>query len=720
MTTQARTRIDPITFEVVKHRLRQVNDEQGATITTISTSPIVVEGNDFNVGLFTREGDVAIAGPYVLTHCTTMDTVIKNILATVDDISDGDVFLVNDPYVGALHQNDVALATPLFHDGELRMWAGNVLHHADLAGIDEGSFCINARNVFQEAPRYFLKLVDAGRLRHDVERTFTLNSRLPDMVALDLRAQLGALNVARRRLVELIDDVGIETLDEVMRRVVDDAEEQLRARILELPDGAWRSEVFMDTDKVGSDRIIRVALELRKEGDRLVFDYEGTDPQSEGAVNAPFHASYAGTIVPVYTFLCNGEIDWNGAVKRCVEVRAPIGSVMNAQYPAAVSICSIGFTWLATAAALKVVAQMLSASERYADRVCPSWNSACNGNNVFGNDRNGRFVGALLSDHRGGGAAARPFADGFDTSGKVTSHLGFLSNVESQEWKLPILYAWRMRLPDSGGPGMFRGGMTSAVAIVPHKTGKLIWKSQNTAGSDQSNASGIHGGYPGAGSQVSVVRNSRVRQAWAASDTAVGHGALGGTVEHLPSKSEGTLGPDDVLVFFAPGGGGYGDPLDRDPGRVARDVRIGAVSPTAAYEHYGVVLDERNTPDVAATAERRTAIRTERLGDPPPIVGEVPPANGQTVGPYLVVDGAGADQTIRCRRCSYTLGAGTAGIDPADLPGAVVSRAPLREAGPWLAMRFGGESPNFQLAKRTCPGCGTLLDVVEERSGGAS
>ncbi|HWL91432.1 MAG TPA: hydantoinase B/oxoprolinase family protein, partial [Actinomycetota bacterium] len=395
--------LDPITLEVVKHRLAQINDEQGATIRTISTSPIVVEGNDFNVGLFTEDGDVAIAGPYVLTHVTTMDTVIKNIAAEVDDLADGDVFLVNDPYLGALHQNDVALATPLFHDGRLRLWIGNVLHHADLAGIDEGSFCVNAKNVFQEAPRYFLRLADAGKVRKDVERTFTANSRLPDMVALDLRAQLGALNVARRRLLELIDEVGIDVVTDVMHRVVDDAEEELRERIRELPDGTWRAEVFMDGDRVGSDRIIRVQLELRKRGDSLVFDYEGTERQSEGAVNAPYHASYAGTIVPIYTFLCDGEIAWNGAVKRCVEVKAPIGSVMNAQYPAAVSICSIGFTWLATAAAMKVVAQMLSESEAYADRACASWNSACNGNNLFGYNARGKMVGALLSDHRAGG-----------------------------------------------------------------------------------------------------------------------------------------------------------------------------------------------------------------------------------------------------------------------------------------------------------------------------
>src|SRR5581483_8098158 len=178
------TALDPVTYEVVKHRLWQINDEQGFTIRSISTSPIVVEGNDMNAGLFTKDGDLVMAGPYVLVHVTTMDTVIKNVIRLASDVEDGDVFLVNDPYLGALHQNDVAVVSPYFHQGEIILWVGNVLHHADLAGIDEGSFCINATNVFQEAPRYFLKVVQQGKLSREVERTFSTNSRLPDSVAL--------------------------------------------------------------------------------------------------------------------------------------------------------------------------------------------------------------------------------------------------------------------------------------------------------------------------------------------------------------------------------------------------------------------------------------------------------------------------------------------------------------------------------------------------------
>jgi N-methylhydantoinase B len=707
--------VDPITFEVIKHRLLQINDEQGATIKTLSSSPIVVEGNDFNVGLFTAEGDIAVAGQYVLTHVTTMDAIIRNILRDAEPggIVDGDVFLVNDPYLGALHQNDVAFLAPIFIDGRLVLWAGNVLHHADLGGIDEGSFCVNATNVFQEAPRYFLKIVEAGKLSHEVERTFTANSRLSEMVAIDLRAQLGALAVVRERLLGLVADVGLAVVEEVLRRTLELSERRLRRRIAELPDGSWVTEVFMDGDRVGSDRIIRVRLRLTKSGDQLVFDFDGTDRQSQGAVNAPFTSCEAGTIVPVYTLLCGGEIDWNGAVRRCVEVRAPLGSVMNAEFPAAVSICSIGFTWLATAAAMKVVAMMLSESDAYRDRVVPSWNVSCNGNNIFGRDRTGKLVGVLLSDHRAGGAGGRSFADGFDFSGKATSHLGFLSNVEAQEWKLPVLYVYRRALADSGGPGRWRGGMTAMAAVIAHKGTDMIWKSQNTAGADESNAAGIHGGYPGAGSQCSVVRDSAVWAQYAAGGIGLDLPSLGGRVEHLPSKSEGRLGADDVFAFHPPGGGGYGDPLDREPGRVLADVRSGAVTAAGARRHYGVVVDGEAVVQ-AETEELRARMRAERLGGQPAAPEPGAGANLVTrhvIGEYLEVAAAAETGTavIRCRRCGTVLA--EEGEDPRS--GARRRLESLSAAGPWLAQPFGGDSPNFVLDEAVCPGCGTLFDVEE-------
>src|SRR4030042_5554772 len=161
-------KLDPITFEVLKHRLWQITDEQGLTTRPISASPIVVEGNDFNVGLFTAEGELVVAGAYVSAHVTTMDVVLKNVIKEAGEINDGDIFAINDPYRGCLHQNDIAMVSPLFPNGKVVLWVGNVLHHADVGGIDEGSFCVNATNIFHEPARFFLKIVDRGKLCPEV------------------------------------------------------------------------------------------------------------------------------------------------------------------------------------------------------------------------------------------------------------------------------------------------------------------------------------------------------------------------------------------------------------------------------------------------------------------------------------------------------------------------------------------------------------------------
>jgi N-methylhydantoinase B len=498
-----------------------------------------------------------------------------------------------------------------------------------------------------------------------------------------------------------------------MRRSVDDAEERLRERIAELPDGRWSTQVYMDGDRVGSRRIYKVALELTKRGSELYFDYSGTDPQSEGAVNCTGYASYAGTTTPIYTFLCGNEIDWNSAVRRCVRVHAPEGSVMNAQYPAAVSICSIGFTWLAAMAATKVVAQMLSASAKYRDRVCPSWGASCNANNIFGVNARGKRVGALLSDHRATGAGARSFADGFDHSGMIFSYLSFMADVESQEWKLPLLYLFRRELPDSGGPGKFRGGVTAMVAVTPYRAQSLLWKSQNTAGVELFNASGIDGGYPGAGSQVSVIRQSGVWEKLRRGEIPLTYVEFGGTVEHLASKSDGRLGPDDVLVFYPPGGGGYGDPLDRDPERVRQDVLCGAVTIEGALRHYGVRLTPEAAVEAEATRRERAARVRQRLGGNRSAAAAargVAGESAQQVAEYLEEAERDGRRILRCRRCRHVLGPATEDYRRY----ALRRERRLGEAGPWLALPWRGESPHFVLQESICPSCGVLFDVEQK------
>jgi N-methylhydantoinase B len=254
------------------------------------------------------------------------------------------------------------------------------------------------------------------------------------------------------------------------------------------------------------------------------------------------------------------------------------------------------------------------------------------------------------------------------------------------------------------------------IAVVAHKGTDTIWKSTNTAGADQSNAQGIHGGYPGAGSQCSVLWNSNVWAQFAGGAVGLTLEELAGSdgrVEHLPSKSEGKLGRDDVFAFYPPGGGGYGDPLDREPERVLADVRNGAVTVAGARRHYGVVIDG-GVVDEPETRALRDLVRRERLNGagtrPEPGAGANLTAR-HVIGEYLEVAAAPETATavIRCRRCGTVLA--EEGEDPRT--GAIRRHQPLAEAGPWLAQRFSGDSPNFVLDEAVCPGCGTLFDVTE-------
>ncbi|MBI3016293.1 MAG: hydantoinase B/oxoprolinase family protein, partial [Candidatus Tectomicrobia bacterium] len=348
----------------------------------------------------------------------------------------------------------------------------------------------------------------------------------------------------------------------------------------------------------------------------------------------------------------------------------------------------------------------------------PSWTVSSNAVNVFGIGRKGKMVGALLSDHRGGGAGGRSFGDGFDSAGHPLSYLGFMANVEDQEWKLPILYIFRQRLKDSGGPGKFRGGVTSISALTPYGTERTIFKCMNTAGTNQSNAAGIEGGYPGSGSQVSLVRGSTVWEILKGGESPMTHEALGGEMQHLPSKADGVLENGDLLVFYPPGGGGYGDPLDRDPDRVRVDVLNGTVSVEAARKYYGVWLRGDLSVDEGGTRREREQRIAERLGTRQPGTrsrlgsgngsGERQ-IQGERIGEYLVRVRKNGDESLHCAKCGEHLGKNEAEWDGKVL----VREVPLGTAGPWISLRYGGQSPNFSLRETLCPGCGTLLDVRE-------
>ncbi|XSC47373.1 hydantoinase B/oxoprolinase family protein [Bradyrhizobium sp. RDT10] len=264
------TEIDPVTYEVIRHNLWNTNEEHGSTIQRISGSPVAVYAIDLNPSILTEDAEFVYFGPFMQYMSGVTDTQVKWTLEYRSEnpgIHDGDMFIANDPWVGAAHQSDVMLLCPVFYGDELFCWVTNCLHQYDVGGSTPGSFCVSARDAYDEGillpPT---KIVEKGALRADIEAVYVRASRRPDMVALDLRAQIAGNVAARGRILKLIDRYGAGVVKGVMKRIIDNSEKSFLAKMATLPDGVWEERTYVECAYVGDRSVYPVATRLRKRG----------------------------------------------------------------------------------------------------------------------------------------------------------------------------------------------------------------------------------------------------------------------------------------------------------------------------------------------------------------------------------------------------------------------------------------------------------------------
>ncbi len=264
--------IDPITFEVIRHKLQAITEEQAITLKSISGSPVVTDATDFNNGLYLGDGSIVTMGPQVIFHTGTMSTVIRSIIENFEanpGIRAGDMFILNDPYRGAIHQPDVSIVAPIFAGGRRIAWAGSCAHQLDTGGMAFGSWAYSATDVQQEAMLLpGVKLVENGEVREDIWQMIMGMSRLPEVIGLDFKGMIAANNVAIQRLNQLFDRYGVDTVEGVMNAEIDASEERMRARLSALPDGVYRARDYIDHDGL-ANRLYRVCLAVEKKGDEL-------------------------------------------------------------------------------------------------------------------------------------------------------------------------------------------------------------------------------------------------------------------------------------------------------------------------------------------------------------------------------------------------------------------------------------------------------------------
>ncbi len=675
--------LDPLTYEVVRHRLWSVTDEMGEALKRMSGSPIVTDANDFDFAISDELGQEVQVGLYNTMLVGAVDLAIYWTLrhrAVNPGIAEGDMFLCNDPWVGGgLHQNDVIVYQPVFHDGELFAWTSAIAHQPDLGGVGLGSFSPAAQDVFSESlPTPPVKVVRGGQLQRDVADLWVRRSRVPMLIGLDLRAKIGANNVGAERLHALIDQYGADTVKAVMKRMMSDAESRLRAKLTSLPDGTWSATGYQDQSHEGDRNLHKITVKTTKSGDHLTFDFTGTDPQA-GVINCTYAGMRGGVMLALLPILA-GDIPWSaGGLMRCFDLVTEEGTLNNATFPAAVSRGPIGPAWLTGSLVAECLAQMLDRDLELGRNVqatcCGTWDTAV----IAGLDERGEQPTPFLSiimEPMAGGYGARPHADGIDTGGLFCIPMGRVPDVEMTEFLYPVLTLWRREVPDSGGPGRHRGGLGASIAITPHGTSVPMGLVLASAGKAVAQNAGLCGGHPGNSGLDVVARRSRVAELLASGHMPAELDEVSDELEPGQNYASSYLAPGEVFAMTWQGGGGYGDPLTRDPEAVAHDLRERKVTEGAAVGVYGVVVTD-GAVDTAATAVERDRLRSARKARSRPLGesrGSVDVSGARRIDDNLVELSGGE---VACGHCGQGLG-------EVERLGVALYEGPPTDAGPQI------------------------------------
>jgi N-methylhydantoinase B len=604
--------IDPITFSIIRHRLYRVVDEAVITLKNVSGSAITNEGHDLMVSLYRADGSLLMGGVGFLHHLTSAAEACKSIIRRFEGkINEGDIYLLNDPYTAALHTSDVYLVCPIHYKGKLVAWSACFVHVYDIGATNPGGFCPDAENIFTEGfSSPGIRLVDRGEINTDIMDTFLNMVRSPEMVALDINSMIACNHVARERSVALVEKYGEETFDEACRMLIEQSEQQLRKRLSELPNGQWQARQYLSV----KDEIIKVMLTMTKQDDTLNFDFSGSSPQSQYAINCTKWASLGGLFAPLFPLLCY-DITWNEGVIKPITMIAPEGSVVNCTRPAPVSVATVGAIQSVNNAACSAIGKMLNTHEKYRKEATAVWHANHFAVFLFGRNQHNRQAIGILTETFAGAGGARTFADGIEVGGEIPNPISRMANVETIEYSFPIRYLFRRRLKDSGGAGRYRGGVGMELAFTPHDApdGGMHYVVSGK-GAQFPMSDGLGGGYPGAPNAYVWVHNDELdEEKKTKAQFSENFDAMPGNKEAIDWGVFPLMG-DDALYVRWNGGGGYGDPLLRPTTDVQQDVLAGLISAKYAKNVYGVVTDQSgNELDEKASAMQRDSLLTARM-----------------------------------------------------------------------------------------------------------
>ncbi|MEM7250492.1 MAG: hydantoinase B/oxoprolinase family protein [Pseudomonadota bacterium] len=583
------TTIDPITLEVVTEGLISVVREMRATVFRTARSVAIWEARDFSCGLFDAKGQVVAQSEDIGSHVVPLPWSVESSIERLgDDLAPGDVIIMNDPYLGGTHLNDVTLIYPVFQDGKLVFFPAVREHWADVGGAVPGSMSGSAREIYQEGIRIPpVKLVERGKINEAAMEILLSNMRVRDERMGDFNSGLAACRTAERRIGELVARYGLETLLTGVEENLARSETRMRAQIAKLPDGEYYYEDYLETFGPGPEHRLEpllLPLKLTISGETLKADFTGAAEQAPAPVNSTLAVSAASVFITLKSVLDPTQALNQGSF-RPVEVVAPEGTVVNVTHPAPAG--SHGEV------RKRVIATMLGALSQACPELASGDIHRTSFHNLIGgvDPASGReFVHYEWASGGNGG-----FLEADGPSAMAAIDWGDLSTAQSSEvleTRFPLHIEWTRLATDSGGAGRTRGGLGMRRAL-------RLTRGQASYSLLSDGAMvppfGVHGGETGA------PVGSYTREG----DQDISFPTPGKVGGHL-------MEANDVIVLQSAGGGGYGDPLERDAQAVCEDVIEGYVSEAVAAHTYGVIL-AGEVVDETATASHRDALREGRV-----------------------------------------------------------------------------------------------------------
>ena len=579
--------VDPITLQVIGGALHTIAKEMGHVLYRMSYSSIIRESEDLGAGLFDRDFSTLCESDSTPMHIGSIPGYLRGVERTMHgDWKPGDVVLHNHPYHGASHVPDICCIAPVFFEGDLVGFSANTAHHVDLGAASPG-IVIDIPDVYAEGMLFSgIKLYEEGKLNRALWQHIQTNTRVPRDVSGDIEAQVASAELGVRRFRELHETYGKATVEAATAELMDYSERMLRRRIREIPDGDYVAEGFLDDDGVDRETRLPVKVTVRIRGDSAVVDTSGSSPQVPTAYNVPFEGStkvtcyFAFRALLLDTYTTSEYIPQNEGSFRPIEVISPQGSIFNPTFPAA---CQSRFSQcqrlvdLISAALAPVIPDKVTAG-------CGATLSAF----AYSGVRPGGDYWILVEINESA-YGGRPASDGPDSIDELMRNTRN-NPIEDLGMHLPLICdRYELRDDVLPGAGRHRGGL-GIVKVQRFLTPGYV---VHEADRHEDVPWGFLGGEPGT---VGKLEKWNVK----APDEVVSWPAK---VPATPTET------GDCIAVYTPGGGGYGDPLERPPAQVRDDVADGYYTPAHAYEAYGVVMDETFSVDVPATEARRTALR---------------------------------------------------------------------------------------------------------------